>query len=131
MFCRHMLVSCRGVTKKFDSIVAVREVTLDVPKGGLVGVVGPNGAGKTSLFKMIATLAKPDRGQILVGGVDAALDPAHVRRRLGYMPAEFGRFPEISIEDYLRFFAAACGVPRAERDYRVSSVLALTDLVPR
>jgi ABC-2 type transport system ATP-binding protein len=126
-----MLVSCRAVTKAFDSIVAVREVSLDVPRGGLVGVVGPNGAGKTSLFKMIATLAKPDRGQILVGGVDAALEPASVRRRLGYMPAEFGRFPEVSIEDYLRFFAAASGVSRSERDYRVSSVLALTDLVPR
>lgn len=126
-----LLLECRGLTKRYDTLVAVRDVSLDVPRGGLVGVVGPNGAGKTSLFKMIATLAKPERGTIHMEGVDVVADPARVRRRLGYMPAEFGRFPEISIEDYLRFFAAAAGVPRRERAARVADVLALTDLVPR
>ena len=126
-----MLLSCRNLTKRFDTLVAVRDVSLEVPHGGLVGVVGPNGAGKTSLFRMIATLAKPERGTIHLDGIDLVAEPGRVRRRLGYMPAEFGRFPEMSIEDYLRFFAAASGVPRAERASRVADVLALTDLVPR
>lgn len=126
-----MLVRCRDVTKRFDTTVAVRSVTLDVPRGGLVGVVGPNGAGKTTLLRMIATLAKPDVGTISVDGVDTVEDPARVRRRIGYMPAEFGKFPDMSVEEYLRFFAAAHGVDREERSRRVEDVLQLTDLVPR
>ncbi len=126
-----MLVRCRDVTKRFDTTVAVRCVNLDVPKGGLVGVVGPNGAGKTTLLRMIATLAKPDVGSIAVDGVEVSADPASVRRRIGYMPAEFGKFPDLSVEEYLRFFAAAHGVSRAERSRRVEDVLQLTDLVPR
>jgi ABC-2 type transport system ATP-binding protein len=126
-----MFVRCRAVTKRFDTTIAVRAVTLDVPKGGLVGVVGPNGAGKTSLLKMIATLAKPDVGTIEVDGIDVARFPARVRSRIGFMPAEFGRFPDMSVEEYLRFFAAAHGVGRRERDDRVRAVLELTDLVPR
>jgi ABC-2 type transport system ATP-binding protein len=126
-----MLVRCRGVTKRFDTTVAVRNISLDVPRGGLVGVVGPNGAGKTTLLRMIATLAKPDVGTIEVDGADVCQDPARVRRRIGYMPAEFGKFPDMAVEDYLRFFAAAHGVERRERERRVEDVLQLTDLVPR
>jgi ABC-2 type transport system ATP-binding protein len=126
-----MLVRCRDVTKRFDTNVAVRAATLDVPRGGLVGVVGPNGAGKTTLLRMIATLAKPDLGTIEVDGIDVCADPSRVRRRLGYMPAEFGRFPDMSVEDYLRFFAAAHGIERRERSRRVHDVLELTDLIPR
>jgi ABC-2 type transport system ATP-binding protein len=126
-----MLVRCRAVTKRFDTTIAVRGVTLDVPRGGLVGVVGPNGAGKTSLLRMIATLAKPDVGTIELDGIDVIRDPARVRRRIGYMPAEFGRFPDMSVEEYLRYFAAAHGIDRAERARRVEDVLQLTDLVPR
>jgi ABC-2 type transport system ATP-binding protein len=126
-----MLVRCRDVTKRFDTTVAVRCVTMDVPRGGLVGVVGPNGAGKTSLLRMIATLAKPDVGSIEVDGIDVVEDPGRVRRMIGYMPAEFGKFPEMSVEEYLRYFAAAHGVERSERARRVEDVLQLTDLVPR
>ena len=124
-------VEVREVWKRFDAILAVSGVSLTIEPGTLLGLIGPNGAGKTSLLKMIATLSKPDRGQVLIDGRDALLAVGPIRRRLGYMPAEFGRMPDMTVREYLSYFGAAAGVPRAERLRRVEEVLELVDLRER
>ena len=126
-----MQVEVRDVWKRFDSILAVQGITVDIPRGSLLGLIGPNGAGKTSLLKMIATLSKPDRGTIRIDGRDVVSAVGPIRRRMGYMPAEFGRMPDMSVREYLSYFGAAAGVPRAEREERVEQVLDLVDLRER
>jgi ABC-2 type transport system ATP-binding protein len=125
------MVDVREVWKRYDTTQAVRGISLTVPRGSLLGLIGPNGAGKTSLLKMIATLSKPDRGAIQVLGRDVNRAVGPIRRRLGYMPAEFGRLPDMTVAEYLSYFGAAAGVPLAERVRRVDDVLELVDLVER
>lgn len=126
-----VLVEVQRVWKRYDDITAVRNVSLTIGRGELLGLIGPNGAGKTSLMKMIATLAKPDRGRVKIMGRDARLPMGPIRRRLGYMPAEFGKMPEMTVVEYLSYFGAAAGVPRRERQRRIGDVLELVDLVER
>ena len=126
-----MIVELDHVWKRYDRIQAVQDVSLKIEEGELLGLIGPNGAGKTSLLRMIATLAKPDRGRIRVLGRDARLAMGPIRRQLGYMPAEFGKMPDMTVLEYLSYFGAAAGVPRAERNRRIHDVLELVDLVER
>ncbi|MCO5171251.1 MAG: ABC transporter ATP-binding protein [Planctomycetes bacterium] len=125
------VVDVRDVWKRYDATVAVAGVSLRVERGALLGLIGPNGAGKTSLLRMIATLARADRGAVHLFGRDVRLATGPIRRRLGYMPAEFGRMPDMTVEEYLSYFGAAAGVPRAERARRVEDVLELVDLRDR
>jgi len=126
-----MMVEVEDVWKRYDRTQAVRGISLPVERGSLLGLIGPNGAGKTSLLKMIATLNKPDRGAIRVMGRDVRTAVGPIRRRLGYMPAEFGRMPDMTVAEYLGYFGAASGVPREERARRVEDVLELVDLLER
>ncbi len=125
------VIELRGVWKRYDRVQAVRDVTLTVQRGELLGLIGPNGAGKTSLMKMMATLTKPDRGSVRLLGRDARVAVGPIRRRLGYMPAEFGRMPDMTVDEYLSYFGAAAGVPRAVRRRRIEDVLELVDLADR
>ncbi len=126
-----LMVDVRDVWKRYDSTVAVAGISLQVERGALLGLIGPNGAGKTSLLKIIATLAKADRGGVRIMGRDVRQAVGPIRRRLGYMPAEFGRMPDMTVVEYLSYFGAAAGVPRAERARRIEDVLELVDLRER
>lgn len=128
---RGVLIEVDRVWKRYDDVTAVRDVSLTIERGELLGLIGPNGAGKTSLMKMTATLAKPDRGSVRIMGRDARLSMGPVRQRLGYMPAEFGKMPDMTVLEYLSYFGAAAGVPRRERKRRIEAVLELVDLVDR
>lgn len=125
------MIRIRNVSKTYDVIQAVRNISLDIPRAGMVGFVGPNGAGKTTLFKMIATLQKPDVGTVHVDGKDTRFHPGPVRRILGFMPAEFGRLPHMTVREYLSYFGAAHGIPHGQREQRIDDVLVLTDLEAR
>ena len=125
------VVEAHDVWKRYDTTVAVRGISMRIERGSLLGLIGPNGAGKTSFMKMVATLSKPDRGALRILGRDAHTAVAAIRRRLGYMPAELGRMPDMTVREYLSYFGAAAGVPRVERERRVRDVLELVDLVER
>lgn len=119
------------VTKMFDDLVAVDQISLRVEEGQTLGLIGPNGAGKTTLLRLISTLAKPDRGDIRIHGKSVRDEPREIRRRLGFMPAEFGSPRNLTIEEYLDYFACLYGVDRRSRRGRVADVCALTDLTGR
>ena len=125
------MIELESVSKRYDRLLAVDGVSLAVERGELLGLIGPNGAGKTSIMKMMATLATPDRGTVRLLGWPTQRAPGALRRRLGYMPAEFGRMPDMTVAEYLSYFGAACGVPRAVRRRRVEDVLDLVDLTAR
>ena len=87
------------------SLVAVDDVSFEVKKGELFGLIGPDGAGKTSIFRMLTTLLLPDSGSASVNGFDVVKDYKSIRKQVGYMPGKFSLYPDLSVEENLNFFA--------------------------
>lgn len=104
------------VSKRFQSNVALDDVSVRVSAGELFGFIGPDGAGKTTLFRILATLLLPDSGTARVLGADVVKDLWALRRQIGYMPGRFSLYPDLSVEENLRFFASVFGTT-VEREY--------------
>ncbi len=113
--------------KRYGDLWAVRGVTLNAGSG-LLGLVGPNGAGKTTLLRMIATLLPPTEGRVSWDGHDAQAQGEEVRRVLGYLPQEFGLYPEFTARQFLRYMAAMKGLPRALARQRSDEMIELVNL---
>jgi ABC-2 type transport system ATP-binding protein len=111
-----------------NGVQALRGVSLAIPPG-MFGLLGPNGAGKSTLMRTIATLQAADRGSITFGDIDVLRNPDAVRRVLGYLPQEFGLYPNLSAETILDHFATLKGVtaPRERREL-VAALLHQTNL---
>ena len=93
------------LAKRFGDKTALKDVSFDVTKGELFGFIGPDGSGKTTLFRIITSLLIPDAGSITVEGLDTVKQYARLRTMLGYMPGRFSLYPDLSVEENLRFFA--------------------------
>lgn len=99
-----------GVSKKFrGGNYGVRDVSLSIGSG-VIGLLGPNGAGKTTLMQMIATITRPTAGTIRFQGIDVARDPDAIRRKLGYLPQDFGVYDNLTAIEFLSYFAALKGL---------------------
>jgi ABC-2 type transport system ATP-binding protein len=99
-----------GVNKKFrGGTYGVRDLSLSIG-GGVLGLLGPNGAGKTTLMQMIATITRPTSGTIRFQEIDAVRDPDAIRRKLGYLPQDFGVYDNLTAIEFLSYFAALKGV---------------------
>src|SRR5690606_29995507 len=118
-----------GLSKTYDNGVhALRDVSLEIPSG-MFGLLGPNGAGKSTLMRTIATLQAPDAGSIHLGELDMLAEPTEARRRLGYLPQEFGVYPKVGAEAMLDHFAILKGVSRrGERRELVEALLRQVNL---
>ena len=102
-------VAVDGIVKRFAETTALAGVTLTVTTGEVFGLIGPDGAGKTTLFRILATLLVPDGGTARVLGHDVIADLWHLRPRLGYMPGRFALYPDLTVDENLRFFASVFG----------------------
>lgn len=102
-------IEVNGLVKSFGDVRAVSETTFSVKEGELFGFIGPDGAGKTTLFRMLVTLLKPDRGSARVDGLDVVKDYRALRSRLGYMPGRFSLYQDLSVRENLTFFASIFG----------------------
>jgi ABC-type multidrug transport system ATPase subunit len=104
------MLRIESVSKQFRSgNYGARDVTFSA-KGGVLGLLGRNGAGKSTLMQMIATVTKPTAGRILFGDIDAVARPDDLRRRLGYLPQDFGVYENLTAFEFLNYFAALKGV---------------------
>ena len=103
------MIHVENICKTFGKVQALGDVSLDVGKGELFGLVGPDGAGKTTLFRILCTLLLPDRGKASVEGFDVVKDMKEIRRRVGYMPGRFSLYQDLTVEENLRFFASLFG----------------------
>lgn len=102
-------VVIKNIEKKYGSLAAVRNVSFEVRKGEIFGLIGPDGAGKTSIFRMLTTLLLPDGGAATVAGFDVVSQYRQIRDCIGYMPGRFSLYQDLTVEENLSFFATVFG----------------------
>ncbi|MEU8795994.1 ABC transporter ATP-binding protein [Spirillospora sp. NPDC048819] len=124
-------IEAHGVARSFGPAQALRGLDITVPYGQVTALVGPNGAGKTTLLLILATLLAPDMGTVRIAGHDALTEPGRARDALGWMPDTFGVYDQLTVDEYLAFFADAYGLPKAERPRRLRALLSLVHLDDR
>src|SRR6478735_2501189 len=111
------VVQAEALAKRFGATTALDAISFTVNTGELFGFIGPDGAGKTTLFRILATLLVPDAGRARVLGEDVVRGIWILRKRIGYMPGRFSLYPDLSVEENLRFFASVFGTT-IEREYQ-------------
>lgn len=111
-----LAIEVKGISKSYDKVKALDQVSLDVRRGEIFGLIGPDGAGKTTLFKILVTLLNADEGSAQVDGLDIVKDFRTIRSRVGYMPGKFSLYPDLTIEENMEFFATLFGVT-VEQNY--------------
>jgi len=123
------MLRIKGLSKTYDNgVQALKDVNLEIPNG-LFGLLGPNGAGKSSLMRTIATLQQADQGSIHFDNIDVLNQPTEMREQLGYLPQDFGVYPQFSAQTMLNHFAALKGFTQSgERKETVQGLLAMVNL---
>ena len=123
------MLEIRNLSKTYaNGVQALRGVDLEIPRG-MFGLLGPNGAGKSTLMRTLATLQEPDEGSVRLGDLDVLREKDAVRRKLGYLPQDFGVYPHVSAEMLLRHLATLKGITAsAERAGSVAALLERTNL---
>jgi ABC-type multidrug transport system ATPase subunit len=124
-------IELTGLTKRFGSFTAVDDLSLQVNRGEIFGLLGPNGSGKTTTINMISGLSRPTSGSITVLGIDVLAEPRRIRRSLGTVPQENALYEELTAEANLRFHADLFDVPRHGLDEKITNLIELAQLQER
>ncbi len=123
-----MRIEIEGVGKRYRGDAwALQDVSVTL-EAGVIGLLGPNGAGKSTLMNILATITKPTTGRVLLDGVDTTQRPDAMRRNLGYLPQDFGVYPNLSAREFLAYLAAVKGVPARPAALRIEELLDLLNL---
>lgn len=123
------IVQVRQISRHFGLLKAVHELSFSIAKGSVTGFIGANGAGKTTTMRMMATLDFPDQGEIVIGGWDTRWRPREVRRMIGWMPDHFSVYEQITVREYLDFFARAYGWRGASLRQKFDEVVQFVEMV--
>jgi ABC-2 type transport system ATP-binding protein len=125
------MIETSNLTKHFGSLVALDSLTLSIGPGEVFGFIGPNGAGKTTTMRILSCLTRPDAGTAKVCGFDTRTHGDDIRKCIGYMPDFLGVYDDLTVDEYLQFFASAYGIARRDRATIIGQVLELTDLTQK
>jgi len=128
------MIEVRDLHKAFGKVVAVGGATFTARDGEITGLLGPNGAGKTTTLRCLYTLMQPDRGQVLVDGIDAATSPVAVRRRLGALPDARGLYKRMTARENIAYFGRLHGLDEPTIRQRTDAAVAaleMSDFVER
>ncbi|MEP7322064.1 MAG: ABC transporter ATP-binding protein [Saprospiraceae bacterium] len=118
-----MQLEIQNLTKKYNKEkYGLKNFSLSI-KTGILGLLGPNGAGKSTLMKIIATISKPTEGQVLLNGADLSKEPDLIRKILGYLPQDFGVYPNLNAYEFLEYIAAMKGVGGPNLRTRIDQLL--------
>jgi len=117
------MIEVENLSKVYVDAPVVDGLSFYVPEGQILGFLGPNGAGKTTAMRMITGFVPPTTGRVVVAGVDLDADPVGLRRHIGYLPENVPLYPELRVDEYLRFRADVEGVRRSELPERLSYVV--------
>jgi ABC-2 type transport system ATP-binding protein len=125
-----LAVRTENLTRQFEKHIAVNNVELQIQAGEVYGLIGPNGAGKTTLIRMLAAAEEPSNGEIYINGDRLRLDKvnAQIKRLIGYLPDDFPLYDDLSVWDYLDYFARLYKIDRSKRSQRLYDVLDLVEL---
>jgi len=110
---RPAVAQVRGLTKRFATMLAVDDVSLDIRDGEIFGILGPNGSGKTTMIRMLCGLLAPSAGTATVAGIDVGRHPDQVKALIGYMSQAFGLYRDLTVEENLGFYGGVYGLGHA------------------
>jgi ABC-2 type transport system ATP-binding protein len=122
------MIRTKQLAKSYGAFEALRGIDLDIHSGDVYGFIGPNGAGKTTTIRILTTLLEPTAGEAWINEIPVWDRKDEVRGIVGYMPDSFGVYRDMTVTEYMHFFAAAYGIPHRERNSLVGGLLELTDL---
>ncbi|MCJ8278957.1 MAG: ABC transporter ATP-binding protein [Rivularia sp. ALOHA_DT_140] len=127
---KELAIRTSGLYKQFDKHIAVNNLDLEIGEGEVYGLIGPNGAGKTSLIRMLAAAEEPTAGEIYLNGDRLRRDKTNptLKRRLGYLPDDYPLYKELTVWDYLDYFARLYLLKEPKRTKRLHEVLQLIQL---
>jgi len=121
------VIHCANVTKAFDELVAVDDVSFEIPSG-ICALLGPNGAGKSTLLKVLTGLLPPDSGEVRITGLDVRTQSLEMRRTIGVVPEDLGLFDSLTIREHLELTGPIYGLGSAETRERGDSLLRVLGL---
>jgi sodium transport system ATP-binding protein len=122
------MIEVNDLHKAFGKVIAVDGATFTARDGEITGLLGPNGAGKTTTLRCLYTLMRPDRGQVLVDGIDGVADPVAVRRRLGVLPDARGLYKRLTARENIAYFGRLHGLDEATIRTRTAAAVAALDM---
>jgi ABC-2 type transport system ATP-binding protein len=122
------IVHTEHLSRRFGSLVAVRDVSLDIGRGEIFGILGPNGAGKSTTIRMLCGILDPTGGRGTVIGFDIVREAERIKERIGYMTQRFSLYEDLTVTENLRFYAGIYGVARSATKRRVDDILEQTGL---
>ena len=123
------MVDIKNVTMRFNSVEAVKNISLNVGKGNIFGLVGSDGAGKSTLLRLIATMIEPTQGKIFVNGLDVVTQKQKIKNIIGYMPQRFGLYQDLTVDENMQFFMDVFDVPKSQRKVRREKYLGFSNLL--
>ena len=116
-------IAVRNLTKRYDNVTALSDISFEVHAGEIMGFLGPNGAGKTTTLRILTGILAPTTGSVQIDGLDVAKRSLEVRRRIGYLPEHVALYPELRVQEYLSYRASIKGVASKARRARVASAM--------
>lgn len=125
-----LVVSIREVSKTYGKkqVPAVDSLNLEIREGEIFGFIGPNGAGKTTTIKMLTGILPPDKGSIVIDGVELVKNPVEAKMKIGYVPDNPNIYERLTGMEYLEFIGDVYGVPYAERRERISKYMKMFEM---
>lgn len=115
-------ISVDRISKSYEKVQALDNVSIEVEQGELFGLIGPDGAGKTSLIRILASLLLPDKGKASLVGNDVVVDFHEIRKIVGYMPGRFSLYTDLTVQENLEFFAGVFGSTIEENYYLIKDI---------
>lgn len=123
-------IKTKALTRTFGDTVAVDNLTLEIKRGELFGLVGPDGAGKTTTMRLLTAIMEPSSGEAWVAGYSVLKDGETIKERIGYMSQRFGLYEDLTVMENIIFYADLYEVPQKERPARIERLLGFSNLTP-
>ena len=122
------MISLIHLTKRFGRLIAVDDVSLEIPEGEIFGFLGPNGAGKTTTIKIMAGILEPTEGTVIIDGKDLAEDPVGAKQVTGFIPDRAFVYEKLSGIEFLQFVASIYGMDKHRSEARLAELLTLFEM---
>ncbi len=123
-------IQTTNLTKKFESIIAVNQLSLEVKAGEIFGLVGPDASGKTTTLRMLCGILPPDGGEAKVAGCDVRKEAERLKQRIGYLPQKFGLYGDLTVLENIHFYADLYQITRRNRTDPIRRLLRFANLEP-